>query len=819
MTSSTPTASLMPNGRTQFLDGNGKPLAGGNVYYYVPDTTTFKTTWQDPYQTTANTNPVGLDSNGEALIYGNGMYSQVVYDQNNVQIWNAYTAASINTISGTVVSFANIAALRANNTAPGETTVWVDGYYSGNDGGEGMFWWASADTASADNNGTIIVDANGNRWYRQTAKAQPWSILWFGLTTGSGDNTALMNGMISTLASAGGGVIYVPEGTFTFTGTISIQANNIRISGANRGASIFNFNNGASNCIVVGTSYATVIYNTIIEGLTLQGTSKTGGVGISILSSAESIYRDLILNNMANGVYVQFINNVLIQDAIILLQNSSGYSYAVHWYCVAAAAQVGNVLALTNVTINCNGNGAQGIWLDGACDTLRLQAVGVLHSVNGLLVQNTQLSNQYFPQFVFANDLEIDGVTQSCINIQAGRVFHFTNCDFFNNFSGESSDTDVVQIAADGAYSITSNIYFNNCRIAGAQQNGIYCTGKNLYMSNCYVGDNSVAGSGAYNGISLGNAGGSNGAAGHVIISNCQIGASFGDLGYQNYGIVAAAGVTEVSISNCDFTYCVAGGIQDNTGAVGNVMWHGCIDINGQQIPDRLPAQSSAAATTYNGIIYYNASAYSIQAVVNGTLETLGSGGGSYLPLSGGNVTGGSNFEAGLGISATPSANPIGSATSGWYIGTGGAAAGYSAGSTPLNLGIGTNGGLINFYYGGASAVGSIGTNGSSVSYNTTSDYRLKVTFGLVMGMDQVDDVPIHLGRFKSEPEAQPRPMMLAHELTEAGFGYAVSGEKNAVDAEGGIVPQQVDYLALIPVLWAEIKSLRRRMRELETGQ
>ena len=72
----------VPNGKQQFVNGSGVPLANGKVYMYIPSTTTPKNTWQDPNQTTLNANPITLDSNGMALIYGTGDYRQQVYDQN-----------------------------------------------------------------------------------------------------------------------------------------------------------------------------------------------------------------------------------------------------------------------------------------------------------------------------------------------------------------------------------------------------------------------------------------------------------------------------------------------------------------------------------------------------------------------------------------------------------------------------------------------------------------------------------------------------------------------------------------------------------------
>ena len=79
---------ILPNGKQQFIDSNGNPLAGGKVYYYIPSTTTFKNTYQDDAGSTANTNPIILDANGQCIAYGTGSYRQQVFDVNNNLIWD-----------------------------------------------------------------------------------------------------------------------------------------------------------------------------------------------------------------------------------------------------------------------------------------------------------------------------------------------------------------------------------------------------------------------------------------------------------------------------------------------------------------------------------------------------------------------------------------------------------------------------------------------------------------------------------------------------------------------------------------------------------
>lgn len=68
-------------------------LAGGSVYFYVPNTQIFKQTWFNADQASnhQNTNPVTLDSNGCAIIYGIGSYRQILQDSLGNTVWDQIT--------------------------------------------------------------------------------------------------------------------------------------------------------------------------------------------------------------------------------------------------------------------------------------------------------------------------------------------------------------------------------------------------------------------------------------------------------------------------------------------------------------------------------------------------------------------------------------------------------------------------------------------------------------------------------------------------------------------------------------------------------
>jgi len=98
-------------------------------------------------------------------------------------------------------------------------------------------------------------------------------------------------------------------------------------------------------------------------------------------------------------------------------------------------------------------------------------------------------------------------------------------------------------------------------------------------------------------------------------------------------------------------------------------------------------------------------------------------------------------------------------------------------------------------------------------AYNTTSDYRAKDISGPVVDSGAlIDSVPVYMGKMKGA--TQERPMFIAHETP----AYAHTGEKDAVDNDGKPVYQQMDASALIPVMWAEIQSLRKRLAVLESA-
>ena len=128
----------------------------------------------------------------------------------------------------------------------------------------------------------------------------------------------------------------------------------------------------------------------------------------------------------------------------------------------------------------------------------------------------------------------------------------------------------------------------------------------------------------------------------------------------------------------------------------------------------------------------------------------------------------------------------------------------------------GTPGGTAyaDFLYNGA-VVGSIAVaSSSSISFNTTSDYRLKTNVKPIENaLERIEQTkPIEYTWKSDESWCEG---FIAHEIQEI-IPYAVIGEKDAVDEEGNIKHQSMDYSKITPLLCAGIKELIEEVRNLK---
>jgi len=125
----------------------------------------------------------------------------------------------------------------------------------------------------------------------------------------------------------------------------------------------------------------------------------------------------------------------------------------------------------------------------------------------------------------------------------------------------------------------------------------------------------------------------------------------------------------------------------------------------------------------------------------------------------------------------------------------------------------GTNGYMMAFNNASAE-IGTISSSGSNVAYNTSSDYRLKENIQPMSGaLDRVTQLKPVTYTWKAD--GSDGQGFIAHEL-QAVVPDAVTGAKDAVDADGNPVYQGVDTSFLVATLTAAIQELSAKLDAAE---
>ena len=109
--------------------------------------------------------------------------------------------------------------------------------------------------------------------------------------------------------------------------------------------------------------------------------------------------------------------------------------------------------------------------------------------------------------------------------------------------------------------------------------------------------------------------------------------------------------------------------------------------------------------------------------------------------------------------------------------------------------------------------VGTISVSGTATSYNTSSDYRLKHNIAPMTGalakVSALNPVTYKWNADDSDGEG-----FIAHELAEV-VPQCVTGEKDAVNAEGNPVYQGIDTSFLVAILTAAIQEQQALIQSL----
>ncbi len=99
-------AVLSPPPKLQFFDAAGVPLVGGKLYSYAAGTTTPLATYTSAAETACNTNPIILNSRGEAEVWlGSPQYKFKLTTATDVEIWTVDNITSLSGLQAAIYAY------------------------------------------------------------------------------------------------------------------------------------------------------------------------------------------------------------------------------------------------------------------------------------------------------------------------------------------------------------------------------------------------------------------------------------------------------------------------------------------------------------------------------------------------------------------------------------------------------------------------------------------------------------------------------------------------------------------------------------------
>jgi hypothetical protein len=229
-------AVLTPVAKMQFLDVTGAPLVGGLLYTYAAGTTTPQASYTDSTGAQANTNPVVLDSRGEANIWlASATYKFRLCSSDNTELWtvdniSAPTSALSPVLSGNVTIDSDSAgpALKITQTGTGPVMRVQDSvdpdvtpFIIDSTGQVGIGTQSPA-TALDVNDGVIQLSSSGTSRTTISADASNTTIAspgvrGFIITTGGTPRITVSSAGATTLS----GALTVSSGGANITGTVT----------------------------------------------------------------------------------------------------------------------------------------------------------------------------------------------------------------------------------------------------------------------------------------------------------------------------------------------------------------------------------------------------------------------------------------------------------------------------------------------------------------------------------------------------------------------------------------------------------------------
>lgn len=481
-------------GMCVFIDGSVTPGDGGAGPFY----------W--------NTTSVGPDDN-----------SSVIVPQPGVP--GAWIRLAISQTSPVNVS--TIASLRNFAGGASSPVIWIEGYNTPADGGEGMFVYIPSDTTSADNGGTIIIDASNHRYYRETG-GLPYSVKWFGATGNGSTNDAPA---IQSTINAAVGMVYFPAGNYVINSTLNITSG-IGLIGEGISKSVLF---PAASIVAIAVSVTSSIF---MQWFSIDySTPQTSGLyAITVTSSSGQsggfcVFRSIEITSCANGI--QWINSpFFIMDAVNIIscagvnvQVSNPYDIdtgdsnitnctffnfgtsggaGIQWLSSGGLRVENNKFAGFSIGVDflyagnsgsIAPNTAQLIVTGNSFDTMAVAALSISRSTssdtfNSVIISNnvmpdcgvgvsipTDASGQWINSVIITGNTFIGPASGSPVGFEVDSVFTFNILN--NTLLSNISTTSGISIGSNASFGI---IQSNN--MSGTFFSAIFSSGTSIYITN-----------------------------------------------------------------------------------------------------------------------------------------------------------------------------------------------------------------------------------------------------------------------------------------------------------------------------------------------
>ena len=425
------TATLSPAPKLQFFDANGNPLVGGKLYSYAAGTTTPLSTYGNFDATITNTNPVVLDSRGEANVWLSSSYYKLkLTDSNDVEIWTVDNIGGYATMADVTAAINAVVAAYAAS------------------GGSNLIGFLQA--------GTSAVATTVQNKLRQTISVKDFGAVG----DNSHDDTTNIQAAINYANSVGGDV-YFPAGTYKITNTLTVDNSTSTSEFAK--ASLYGDSSasvrihgmaGAYNMLSItgGATGAGLHSHQVIRGLFFDKDDRLGacivGDNLAFIS-----FEDVSCLNGEYGFYATDVLSSVFYDCVFRFA-----SYGMR--CEYSNVSYPNALTLVGCVIGNNEN--FGVWVTGGSTfnmfggSIESNGVGGSDPTKfGVLLNNAgnqgsvagNFSGVYFEQNVGTADIWLANSAQSAASNIDGCSFNRISSTYYttNNILVETSNSGVKQ--------------------------------------------------------------------------------------------------------------------------------------------------------------------------------------------------------------------------------------------------------------------------------------------------------------------------------------------------------------------------------------